>query len=458
MAEADASDRHQLPPHSRGVYEPLWTKITARMIGGSPSGVRSTQYAWRGPSGDAKARDTERVLRTLTWIGRLVGLVLVGVAIFVQPARHGQLSVEIAAFSVVAVTIAVWAILDWPSVIEWPARIDRPAGTERPATNKWLPYLLSVVTVSSAIGSITKTGGTLIFLAMTAAVSAGADTDLATGWTIVGLGAVAIEVTGLAYGSSSWDTTLGYPLVLLVGLLVGRNRHADRVQAEQSAALLVKVRQLQEEQKRTAAFDERTRIAREIHDVLAHSLGALGVQIQAARAVLGDQGDVGRTIELLDQAQRMATDGLRETRRAVLALRTDTPPLPEGLAELGAAHQLRHQAPVTLHVNGQPRPLSPDAGLALTRTAQEALVNTAKHAPNQPVDVHLDYDDAHTTLAVINPLERGQGQSTDFATLNGGYGLAGLRERLLLIDGTLDAGPDGDRWVVTAQVPVSEPR
>jgi len=109
---------------------------------------------------------------------------------------------------------------------------------------------------------------------------------------------------------------------------------------------------------------------------------------------------------------------------------------------------------VTFEVTGAPRPLPPDAGLAITRTAQEALVNTAKHAPHQPVQISLDYAEASTSLKVVNHLaENGHGDEAGLATVNGRYGLTGLRERLLLLDGTLSAGRTGGDWVVMAEVP-----
>jgi signal transduction histidine kinase len=177
----------------------------------------------------------------------------------------------------------------------------------------------------------------------------------------------------------------------------------------------------------------------------------------------------------------MVTEGLVETRRAVHALRADTPPLDQGVAELGAAHQGRHRAQVDFEVTGTPRSLPPDAGLALIRTAQEALVNTAKYAPHEPVEIRLDYDEGATALTVVNRLPDGAGtgngfgtrngvgtgnaavvrnggdhkgsNGTSFETANGGYGLAGMRERLLLLSGTLSAGQDGENWVVVARVP-----
>ncbi|HUC56392.1 MAG TPA: sensor histidine kinase, partial [Streptosporangiaceae bacterium] len=119
-------------------------------------------------------------------------------------------------------------------------------------------------------------------------------------------------------------------------------------------------------------------------------------------------------------------------------------------------HQRRHGAPVRFEVNGEPRPLSPDVGLAITRAAQEALVNTAKHAPCQPIEMQLDYTGSTTRLVVSNHLtEPGDSDlSPALTTVNGGYGLAGMRERLLLLNGALSAGRKGSDWVVEATVPI----
>lgn len=323
-----------------------------------------------------------------------------------------------------------------------------------------LPYALAAVTVTCSMAAATSMGGEFEIQAVLAALMAASDTSLAAGLTVVGLGIVACEVMGLL--GTGATTTLEHPAILIVTWLVGRDLLVRKVKAEQSAALLAKANQLRaeqaklaEEQAKVAALDERARIAREIHDVLAHSLGALGLQLQAAQAVITTQHDEARAAELLAQARRLATDGLNETRRAVHALRGETRPLADGLAKLSAEHQRRHGARVTFEVGGEPRPLPPDAGLALTRTAQEALVNTAKHAPHQPVNVRLDYADAHTRLAVTNHLggDVPSDHEPELATVNGGYGLSGMRERLLLVGGTLSAGRNGSDWTVVARIP-----
>jgi signal transduction histidine kinase len=377
-----------------------------------------------------------------TWTVRAAALIVVGVTTFTAH-RDGeaQLAIEVVAFAVACLMMGLWALTD------------RSTAT-RDRFTRFMPLALAAMTVTCGAASVADGGGPLIFLGFIATVSAGSDTSLVAGWVSAGLGVLAVECASLAFGDSTW-TNIGYPLVLLVGLLIGRNRRAYRVQAEQSAVLLANMEQLREEQSRVATLDERNRIAREIHDVLAHSLGALGVQIQAARAVLKDLGDIERTAELLERAQRLATDGLSETRRAVHALRSDTATLPEVLAELSTVHQHRHDALVALQIKGEPRALTPDAELALTRTAQEALVNTAKHAPHQPVEVHLDYDDGYTTLAITNELADADrtAPGRGFESVNGGFGIVGIRERLLLTNGTLSAGVCDGNWVVTAEVP-----
>ena len=242
---------------------------------------------------------------------------------------------------------------------------------------------------------------------------------------------------------------------MLTGLVIGHNWGVYRVQAEQAAALLAQREQLQAEQRRADLLDERARIAREIHDVLAHSLGALGIQIQAARSVLHKDAD--QASDLLAAAQQMAAEGLVETRRAVQALRTDTLPLDEELALVIGTHAQRYHVPVSYDTGGVPAALPPDATLALLRIAQEALVNAAKHAAGEPVAVRLDYGDADVRLTVRNDLPPGAGPPADVSTVNGGYGLTGMHERLRLLNGTLEAGRRDGQWIVTADLPRRQP-
>ena len=247
-------------------------------------------------------------------------------------------------------------------------------------------------------------GMSFVIFALVAAMAAGGDLDLVSAVAVTAAGVLATEVSGLVFGASS-ATLIGFPVVIASGLLIGRNRGAFRIAAEQSAALLAQRERLEAEQRRADLLDERARIAREIHDVLAHSLGALGIQIQAARSVLTDYGDIDRAVELLTSAQRMAAEGLTETRRAVHALRTDTLPLPDELAKATSSYAERYHVAVSLDTEGVPRQVPADATVALLRVAQEALVNAAKHGAGKPVTVRLTYDLAGVRLTVRNDID-----------------------------------------------------
>lgn len=384
------------------------------------------------------------MLRATNWTVRAAVVALAGGYIFAFLPGYPLL--KILAFVIAALTTAMWVLAE------------RSKAAGKPISRRYaaaLPVAFSAMTAVSAVASLAPNGGPIMALSFIAAIALGRYLDVLTGSIICVLTITAVALAELAAKPYSLATVLGVAAAVLGALLIGQNTRAYQVRAEQAAALLAQAEQLREEQGRVAALDERARIAREVHDVLAHSLGALGVQIQAVRAVLTDSGDVPKAVELLDQARRMASDGLTETRRAVHALRGEIPALPEGLAELSASHQRRHGAPVTFEVSGEPRLLSADAGLAITRAAQEALVNTAKHAPHQPVDVRLDYSADSTRLVVTNHLAQTGARAHEPAlhTVNGGYGLAGMRERLLLLDGALSAGRQGSDWVVEATVP-----
>jgi signal transduction histidine kinase len=380
------------------------------------------------------------MLRPANWTVRVAALL--GAWAYVFAFLHGYPGLKIAAVSVATVSVAIWALAE-------------RSEDSRDRYSTLLLCAFGATAVVAALASITPNGGPLLVLSFIAALTVGRYAGPAACWVIALLPVAAVVAAELAYSEFHWGETVSVAFTILGAMLIGQNTREYRIRAEQSAKLLAQAEELRQEQARAAALDERARIAREVHDVLAHSLGALGLQLQVARAVLTDAEDVPRAVELIDQARRMAGDGLRETRRAVHALHGDTPPLPEGLAELGASHQRRHGAPVRFEVSGEPRALSPDAGLAITRAAQEALVNTAKHAPHQPVDMRLDYTGVSTRLVVSNHLsERGvDANETELATLNGGYGLAGMRERLLLLDGALSAGRQGSDWVLEATVP-----
>jgi signal transduction histidine kinase len=405
----------------------------------------------------------------LTWPIRVFCFALVGILTFLlQPQGATAVRAQLAGYLVAGAGLLAWALMD----MYGGAARHRSAGRYR----GWvLPVILGVI---AAAGGFASTAGISenncpVILANVASVGAALDFDLLAGWLVTLAGIVAIDVNWIIYrsGVSQLSSFLLLPLVPLSGLLLGRIVRGRKLHAEQSAAMLAQTHELLSEQGRADVLAERARIAREIHDVLAHSLGALGIQIQAARAVLTDHKDIDRAVDILLTAQRMAADGLTETRRAVHALRIDSRPLDEELGRVTSIHREYYHLDATFDVSGVPRPLPPDATIALLRTAQEALVNAAKHAAGQDVAVHLDYRDRDVRLTVVNNLAHGRAAATGTpgtpdpadpagtaGSVGGGYGLTGMHERLRLLNGTLTAGSHDGRWTVTAQLPLAPAR
>ncbi|MFI7613981.1 sensor histidine kinase [Nonomuraea terrae] len=197
---------------------------------------------------------------------------------------------------------------------------------------------------------------------------------------------------------------------------------------------------------REAVLAERARIARELHDILAHSLSAQLVHLEGAKLLLRAE----RTAEALDRVTRardLAKSGLDEARRAVSALRESPPPLPEALRALTGEFESATQQECALRVRGLERRLAPETELTLIRTAQEALTNVRRHAPGSPATVELSCDRSWCDLRVTNPFSDGEGSP------GGGHGLMGMRERAELLGGTLMAGERDGSFLVHLRVP-----
>jgi signal transduction histidine kinase/rhodanese-related sulfurtransferase len=392
-----------------------------------------------------RPRHTGPMNRSVNLVARFLGLAWLGAVAFgiFPPSGHAELLLQAVAYGVTCLCMIGWALFDYSP----------RAARYRPRA---FPVILGVIAAATGAAAASGwDGGTaMLIFTVVAVMQAGSDADLQPALAVTAGGILAAEVSGLAFGTY-WAALLGYPLLIASGLLLGRNRGAFRVQAEQLAALLVQRERLEAEQRRADVLDERTRIAREIHDVLAHSIGALGIQIQAARSVLTDYGDIDRAVELLTAAQRMAGEGLTETRRAVHALRSDTLPLADELAKATNTYGERYHVAVSLDTEGTPRPVPAEATVALLRVAQESLVNAVKHGAGKPVTVRLDFDAAWVRLTVRNEVDAVVPRVVELSTANAGYGLTGMRERLRLLGGTLEAGREGTCWVVTAQVPLS---
>ncbi len=263
--------------------------------------------------------------------------------------------------------------------------------------------------------------------------------------------AVGLDVAAITAGATRyhvWEGALSTYAVLAVVVLMGLNRRARLARIEQTELALARAQTANEEHARAAALAERARIARELHDVLAHSLAGLSLNLQGARLMLVRDGASPDAVAQIERAQQLAADGLAEARKAVAALREDAVPAERAIADLLAAYRLDSGARADLAVEGRPRELDPAVGTALVRAVQEALANTRKHAPQAEVDVTLGYADGSVELTVADR----QGRRPPDATA-AGYGLRGMGERVALLDGHLESGPGEDGWRIHLTVP-----
>jgi signal transduction histidine kinase len=308
------------------------------------------------------------------------------------------------------------------------------------------PVGLGVLAVAGLGLTVVQSPGVGIVFPAVAALNAGK--LLHPRWSIAGALAatLAFVLCELVTGHGP-DWIIGGVSAILGGLMLGLIRRQNDALVEEAALA-------REEKARSSALDERNRLAREIHDVLAHSLAALTVQLETADALL-EGGQTQRAKDSVVRAGRLAREGLAETRRAIGALRGEAVPLPELIEALAAGYRADFGVPVRVNVDGRPDELNPDIGLALYRSAQEAMTNVRKHAPGAVVDLTLSYKEKQVLLTVVNEPPP-DGVDRPLARAGGGYGLTGLRERAELAGGTFEAGAAGPGelgWRVDVRIP-----
>jgi signal transduction histidine kinase len=202
---------------------------------------------------------------------------------------------------------------------------------------------------------------------------------------------------------------------------------------------------------RAAVAAERARIARELHDVVAHSVSIVAVQAGAAQELV--ERDPAGAREHMDAVRRTAQDALREMRRLLSVLREDEAsyaPQPT-LGRLGelVAEARAAGVPVSLEEHGARGAIPPGVDLTAYRVVQEALTNVRKHAGAAPTRVHVTYEPGAIALEIVNAGGAGGNGG------GSGYGLIGMRERVRVYGGTVDAGPEPDGgFAVRARLPI----
>lgn len=367
---------------------------------------------------------------------RLAGLAALVYAVAVASPRPGGHGTRLAVTCVLVVAAAGW--------VGWLATEGRLRLT--------VGALVVMAVGGGALGALSPHSPAIATAAL-AVLAAGGGLSVRTSLGVAAAAALALTATGLVVGTDA-VTVLSFLVVIGAGWGAGLIRLGYAQRADQAVLLLEQTRRAHAAEAEAAALAERTRIAREIHDVLAHSLGALAMQLEAAGALLAaeslpaDDPSLTKAAACVERAGQLTREGLAEARRAILALRHEAASLPDLLTALAAGHK----DTATLKITGTVRDLPADAGLALYRTAQEALTNATKHAPDTPVALHLAYFPDRVSLTVTNPLPHADTARPLTAT-GTGYGLTGLRERAELASGTLSAGPDTGQWRVCATIP-----
>ena len=370
------------------------------------------------PTRDAAAEPPVRTSLRLVWLAGLV----YAVAVATQPGTAGRHLVA--------------AILTGSTALGWAAWM-----TARHYRNE--PWSVAGVVAMAA------SGGVLVVLHPVGVVVVGVagmcaaslfDIVPAALLTAPGVlaAACAVVVSGHPAGVI-WGAASGGAAGLAVGM--GRRQSAQRVRQEAELALAQQRTEVEHE--RAEVLEERNRIAREVHDVLGHTLSALSLQLEALGGLIDDAATTDVLRAAAARSSRLVKEGLTETQRTVRVLRD------EPVAVLEQISVLARDSDVTIRVQGDPRPLQPATGLALVRVAQEAVTNARKHAAGAAVTITLGFASTRIELTVDNALTG----ASPLAATGAGFGLQGMRERVALLGGTLTAGPHEHAWQVHAEVP-----
>ena len=322
-----------------------------------------------------------------------------------------------------------------------------------PARPSLLAFLLLVAVVSTA-ALIAIQGNGAAFLGVFPAVSMAALVlpERLSG-LVVAVAVASVSAAWLVHGRAHIPgivlNDFGVVAVYLLSMFARRLRETSQ-QAEQ---LLAEVEQSRAAQARAAALGERQRLAREMHDVLAHSLSGLVLNLEGARLLACQSGADAAVGEAIERAHRLARTGLEEARRAIGMLRDDALPGPELLAALADQFVADSGIACTVDTTGQERELGTDARLTVYRVAQEALTNVRKHSRAERVELRLSYEPDGTRLAIADFTTPGARPPPGAWSDGTGYGLTGMRERADLLGGSLTAGSTGDGFAVELWVP-----
>jgi signal transduction histidine kinase len=332
--------------------------------------------------------------------------------------------------------------------------------SRHPATIGWVTTFTLGLGICSVAVAVVQPGGTAV-IGCYIAVGIAARRLPRDNALLVAFPLAALVIGAIMLGASDRLFTAAWAaLGFVFTFMISRFARVGEEQQARERALLDEEKRSLAARTEAAALAERGRIAREMHDVLAHSLSALAVELEGARLLAHRHRAAPELEAAIERAHQHATTGLDEARDAIEALRGDDLPGPERLPAMARSFAGEQEVDCDLEVSGDPLPLAPDASLAIYRTAQEALTNVRKHARPERVELRLSYEVGGTRLEVAD--HRAGESAPDLppgplGEVGAGYGVSGMRERAELLGGRLEAGPTADGFRVDLWLPRATP-
>jgi signal transduction histidine kinase len=328
-------------------------------------------------------------------------------------------------------------------------------------TRRWFPfgapaaYWILAAALSFVDGVLIPSIESLFLVGLASAALLGNLRDARKAWT--GLAIVLAGITAVVYNIPGHTTAelILIPIEFGIAWAAGFALRARSEQAEAAETRAMRAEREREAAARVAVAEERARIARELHDVVAHAVSVMVLQVGAVRHKLPPE--LAEDEEALKGVERAGRTALTEMRRLLAAMRRDgdevefTPqPGLDGLDEL-LEEVGRAGLPVELHVDGEPFPLPRGVDLSAYRIVQEGLTNALKHARANTADVTVRYQPEELEIEV-----RDDGLGT--ATTDGlGHGLVGVRERVKIYGGEMNAGTAAEGgFVLSTRLPLGE--
>jgi signal transduction histidine kinase len=308
---------------------------------------------------------------------------------------------------------------------------------------------------SLATGGMEAGGGFLLVLIAVYSAAAYGDHPI---WSAA-ISAAALTVHDLKdpYIHGAGDVAFAFAFAT-AGFVLGRVLHRRGVRSRLLTEEAERLHREREEQARRAVSAERQRIARELHDVVAHSVSVMVVQALAGQSTLSADEPAAR--EALSSIERTGRQAMSEMRRLLTILRDErelsASPQP-GVGQLPELVDETRRAglDVELREEGDGRRVPPGVGLAVYRIVQEALTNSLRHSHAAHTEVSVRYANTHVALRVVNVGSNGRAVLAGQAS--GGFGIPGMRERAAVYGGELSAGPaEGGGYVVEARLPLSD--